>query len=374
MAAAMAWAALLAGVASLSLGQSLQHRFQTAAAPVALAVHSGTLLMAAMTLGAVAGAASFVIFAITSGEAFALPLPMMVLLALFMPVFVWEQFTPALSALANTIPALGRWQTIMRSLAVATLFALAWIWSLDPWSVALVQWSAQFLIGAVAAYTLWQAVGGMRTSAREFRALLPSALKLHATTISALLLDTATVLLVNEYLTKGDVGLYQLAQQMIVFLLILPQIVTVIITARVSHSNPDAFWPLHRRVVGKVSIAMVTIAVVAYWLAPYLVQWLAGGQFATTAELFRILLPSLAGLTLSQLLAPQWISRGIFGINAVLTVGAAILMLVGTVFAIKQWGIEGAAWARTIIFGGIVLASQLAFILWLERKASKHAT
>lgn len=372
VAAATAWAALLGGVASLSLGQALQHRLQTAA-PIALAVHSGTLLMAAGTLGALGGAASFATYIITRGSAFDLPLPMMMLLALFMPVFVWEQFAPALSALANTISALGRLQTIMRSLAVTGLLLLAWIWTLEPWSVVLVQWCAQLAIGVVGAYVLWRAVAGMRASLREFHALLPSALKLHATTISALLLDTATVLLVNEYLSKSDVGLYQLAQQMIVFLLILPQIVTVIITARVSHSNPDTFWPLHRRVIGKVSIAMVAIALIAYWLAPFLVRWLAGAQFATTAELFRMLLPSLAGLTLSQLLAPQWISRGIFGINAVLTIGAAVLMLVGTVFAIEQWGIQGAAWARTIIFGGIVLTSQLAFVTWLERNAAKSA-
>ena len=56
-----------------------------------------------------------------------------------------------------------------------------------------------------------------------------------------------------------------------------------------------------------------------------------------------------------------------------LTIGAAALMLVGTVFAIEQWGIQGAAWARTIIFGGIVLASQLAFVTWLERNAAKAA-
>jgi hypothetical protein len=49
-------------------------------------------------------------------------------------------------------------------------------------------------------------------------------------------------------------------------------------------------------------------------------------------------------------------------------VAAALLMLIGTSWAIREWGIEGAAYARTAVFGGFVVASQLCFLFWVERK------
>lgn len=368
VAAAAAWGALIAGIASLSLGLALQRRLQTDAS-VHLATHFGTLLTMAAALGGVAGATVIGAHIVTAGSAFGdLPLWAIGLMAVFMPLFVWEQYQTPLSGIAHTLSPLSRWQIVIRTIVAGTLFALAGLALLSPVSMLIVQWTGQLAVGAAAAYGIWRIAAGARPSRRELRALMPTALMLHATTVSALLLDTATILLINEYLSKQDVGIYQLAQQMIAFMLIVPQSIGVVLTARVSRERPDLYWPQHRDVLLKSAMAMVVLSVVAYVLAPWAVHLLAGPAFEQTAHLFRLLLPSLAGLTLSQLLAPQWISRGIFGVNAVLTVGAALLMLVGTVYSIQAWGIAGAAHARSLVFGGVVLAAQLSFVVWLNRE------
>jgi O-antigen/teichoic acid export membrane protein len=113
---------------------------------------------------------------------------------------------------------------------------------------------------------------------------------------------------------------------------------------------------------------MFGLAVVAYLLAPILVHLLAGPRFHDSVHLFRALLPSLAGLTLAQLLVPQWISRGILGLHALVSIGMAVMMLVGTWYAIDLWGVKGAAYARVAIFGGVMVVTQLCFMLWIERR------
>jgi O-antigen/teichoic acid export membrane protein len=367
VAAATAWAALIAGIASLSLGQALQHRLQDMAG-IRLATHLGTLLAAAVALGAVAGTIAIGTHFLTAGSAFGdLPFWTIALMAVFMPVFVWEQFVAPLSGLANTLAPLSRWQIGLRTLVAVTLFALTGFGLLSAGSTLAVIWSGQLAIGLAAARRISVTAGGAHASRREFLALLPSSLRLHATTISALLLDTATILLVNEYMSKHDVGLYQLAQQMVAFLMIIPQTVSIVLTARVSKETPELYWPQQRDVLLRTSLAMLALAAIAYLLAPWIVHLIAGPQFDQSVHLFRLLMPSLAGLTLSQLLAPQWISRGLFGINALLTVGAAVLMLIGTLYGVEHSGVAGAAQARSIVFGGLVLAAQLAFVVWLNR-------
>jgi O-antigen/teichoic acid export membrane protein len=246
------------------------------------------------------------------------------------------------------------------------LFLLAGLALLSPATMLVAQWTGQLVGGAIGAVAIWRAARALYASAKELRAILPTALMLHATTVSALLLDSATILLINRYLAKEAVGLYQLAQQMIAVMLIIPQAVSVVLTAQISRSTPAEFWPRHRDVLIETSLLMVALSAVAYFLAPLGVRVLAGPQFETSVELFRLLLPSIAGLTLAQLLTPQWISRGLFGVNATLTIGTAALMLVGTAYAIGSWGITGAAYARSIAFGGVVLTAQLGFVAWLQ--------
>ena len=368
IAAAIAWGGLIGGIASLSLGHALQHRLQSRAS-ADLATHFGTLVAAALGLGGVAAAIVVIAAHFSETTAFGqLPREVVWLLALFLPVFVWDQFYVPLSGLAHTLSPLSRWQVAFRTVVAASLFGLAGLTLLSPLTALGALWIGHLLIGAAAAFFVWRTADGMRADVQELRAILPTALMLHVATVGALVLETGSVLLINAHLSKEDVGIYQLAQQMITFLQIVPQSIAVILTAHISRSTPDEYWPRQRAIVLKAAAAMFGLAVVAYLLAPILVHLLAGPRFHDSVHLFRALLPSLAGLTLAQLLVPQWISRGILGLHALVSIGMAVMMLVGTWYAIDLWGVKGAAYARVAIFGGVMVVTQLCFMLWIERR------
>lgn len=368
VAAASAWGLLIGGIASLSLGQALVRRLQHSGS-VHLSTHFGTLLAASGALGALGGGITLALhFGMVNSAFGQLPGWTIVLLSLFIPVFVWEQFLTPLSGLAHTLSSLSRWQMFVRTAVAIGLFALAGLSYLHPASALVLLWTGQLAIGIAAAFAIWRSTRSIDISLGELRAILPAALMLHVTTVSALLLDTVTILLINEHLSRKDVGIYQLAQQMIVFMLIIPQTVAVILTARLSRLGLHDYWPQHRRVVMTTCMLMLSLAAAAYFFAPAVVHWMAGPQFDESAHLFRLMLPSLAGLTLSQLLAPQWIGRGLFVVNASLTVGAALLMYFATAYSIELWGVEGAALVRSAVFGGLVTLTQLGFFFWLEHR------
>jgi O-antigen/teichoic acid export membrane protein len=174
--------------------------------------------------------------------------------------------------------------------------------------------------------------------------------------------------MLNHYSTKDQVGWYQLAFQLIVTMLIIPQGAAMIFFSRMAKLGPDRLWPEQKRLGLQVLGVMILLSIVAYYVAPFVIVTLAGPEFEPSVEIFRWLLPATVGMTLAQMMAPQWIGRGIFLLTAILTISSAIVIIGLNSVLIPMYGAMGAVWGMLIAYFGMVVVVQTYFAFWCERK------
>lgn len=372
LAAALSWSLVFATAAGLSLGPALTHRMQHGGGAVPLATHVGTLAVHALAAGAF-GVLLFLISGFSGAIAslHLLPPGVLVLSALLIPLLLWEPYATALSARAGVLSQFARTLIAARATGAAFVVVLLFPLQMGLDGAILAVAGGQLLLAGLSLRLLSKA-GGFTPRWREFTAMLPAALKFHVTTVAAMAIDAATVLLVFRHLGPADAGHYQLAQQMVAFLLFVPLAAGAVLHSRLSSAAADADWPAHRRFILQVCLLVGVAAAVAWLAAPVLVPLIGGQAFAPAIEIFRSLLPSVIGPTLAVLLAPQWIGRGVFAANALLTVAVAIALLVLTHVGIQRDGLDGAVHARLLTLAVLVPATQLLFFAWVERQHRRY--
>jgi len=371
-AAAMAWATLFATLCNLSLGQALQHRLQSAERKPTLPEQLGTLGGLAAGLSMLAIAAGVVLYLGSGGSVFkgVRPLPML-LAAAFVPFLVWEQYASNILAASSQTGLLNRAQYWGRSLGLLVFFLLVMAWQWGVAGALASQLIGQFAVAAMVAWPLWRVAGrSLRWASREVAPLFKSGLLIHLTTVSAFLLDQVSILLINNYLSKQEVGYYQLAQQMVSLLLIVPQSALMIIYGGLAGSTPDAFWPRQRTLAKRVLGGLALASLLAYLLATPAVRLVAGPAFAPSVDMFRYLLPTVLGISLSLLMTPQWISRGLLKLNTTLTIVTSVVVVACSAVAIPRLGVDGAIYVRLGVYAVWVPLAQLTFWVWCNRRAA----
>lgn len=370
-AAAIAWAALFATLFNLSLGQALQHRLQAAAVKPALAQQVGTLGALTIVLSGAALLTAALLYAATSGQLFKAiaPLPLLIALA-GVPFLMWEQFASNVLAASAQTGLLNRSQYWGRSAGFLVFFLFVMVLGWDVAGALAAQLSGQLLVACMLALSLWRLAGNSaRWAGSEVMPLMRSGVLIHLTTVAAFLLDQVSILLINANLARQHVGFYQLAQQMAGLLLIVPQSALMVIYGGLAGSTADAFWPHQRRLALLVLGAMAGLSLLAYGLAPAIVRLLAGPAFEPSTAMFRALLPTLLGLSLSLLMTPQWIGRGLLKLNTMLTIATSAVVVAASAWTIPRYGVDGAIGVRLAVYAFWIPVAQGAFWLWCNRCA-----
>jgi len=110
---------------------------------------------------------------------------------------------------------------------------------------------------------------------------------------------------------------------------------------------------------GLIIAGMLVIAPTIYFLAPWIIQVLAGNQFGESIIILRILLVAMVFAYISHLVGFTLIAKG--GQKQILFVGiiSLIVNIIGNLIAIPRFGINGAAWVTVITEG---IASVLMII------------
>lgn len=370
-AAAVAWAALFATLFNLSLGQALQHRMQAAAVKPALAQQVGTLGALTIVLSGAALLTAALLYAATSGQLFKAigPLPLLIAFA-GVPFLMWEQFASNVLAASAQTGLLNRSQYWGRSAGFLVFFLFVMVLGWDVAGALAAQLSGQLLVACMLALSLWRLAGNSaRWAGSEVMPLMRSGVLIHLTTVAAFLLDQVSILFINANLARQHVGLYQLAQQMAGLLLIVPQSALMVIYGGLAGSTADAFWPYQRRLALRVLAAMAGLSLLAYGLAPAIVRLLAGAAFEPSIAMFRALLPTLLGLSLSLLMTPQWIGRGLLKLNTMLTIATSAVVVAASAWMIPRYGVDGAIGVRLAVYALWIPIAQGAFWLWCNRCA-----
>jgi O-antigen/teichoic acid export membrane protein len=109
----------------------------------------------------------------------------------------------------------------------------------------------------------------------------------------------------------------------------------------------NLFW----KSTGLIILGMLIVAPTVYWLAPWIIQVLAGNQFGESVIILRILLIAMIFAYISHLVGFTLIAKG--GQKQILIIGLMSLAIniIGNLIAIPRFGIEGAAWITVLTEG-----------------------
>jgi O-antigen/teichoic acid export membrane protein len=368
--AALAWVTLFSTFGHLSLGQVIIH-IATTRKDDWLPEYVGS----AMAILAVMAVLGYVVvvggYAATNGRMFNHLTPAILLTAFAgLPFMLWIENGNGVLMSIDRLPVMNVAQA---SGATATLL-LTW------GALAFLHFRVR---GALAATVVAQALtfaisaGYLLRRSRTFvitrdavRRLMGGSAQLHLNTVGTFLFTQANILILNQYRSSADTAQYQIAFQVVTGLQIIPLAVSAVAYSLVSKHGPDAAWPRHRRLLLEVLALVTVIITVAYFAAPLAVSLVFGHGFAPAIPLLRIMLLGGVGMTISIVMASQWISRGLFLQAALITLAVGVATVVANRLAVPRYGTFGAAWV-TVGTYTLSMVSNLGMIVWVERRVRR---
>jgi len=204
---------------------------------------------------------------------------------------------------------------------------------------------------------------------KEVTALIRNGVKIHVDTIGGILITSANILILNYYLAPREVGIYQLAAQMVSVIVIVPTVVALNFNHEIATLGHDT--ALQKQAVYYFAVmALVALTCgAAYFLVPYAVAILASDKFQNAIGIFRLLLLSVVGNAFCVLMGPQLSARGYFKYLSVSTLVFGCAGVVLSVTLVKRFGMTGAAYA-TIILYTAAMVGNIIFYWYLRNRAA----
>lgn len=370
--AAIAWMSTFCTLFHLSAGPALQYRVQRNGAAYTGPAMLGTFMGLCVLTTTLAWAVATLSFLMTEGELFkGLEASILVLVFMTLPLQMWEQYSQNIYSSLHRMQLVNRAQYVGRTFGVALFAALVGYYQFGVIGALVSIFFTQLAIALLSLVPLARSFGWQfRWLAAELKPLLIAGAKLHPASISALLLDQASILIVNNYLSKSEVGLFQLAQQLVGLVLILPQSALLILYGGMAKSDPARDWPSQRRTIIKVMLSVIALAMLGGVLAPALIPRIVGEQFEPSIAMFWAMLPTLTGLSLSIMLTPQWLGRGLFMLSNSLTFAALVAVVAGSLWAVPTYGVDGAIAIRVAVYAVLLPLVYLAFWRWCNHQSA----
>lgn len=366
--AAMGWVTLFSTFGGLSLGQVALHRATSMRGQPWLGDTLGSLLTLAGGITVAGWAVGVALYVATGGAIFGAVGGGLLLVAfLGLPFLIWEQYGSQLLIAMNRLGTYNRIQVSGRLVGVGLMFVAAWLGGgvVALLGALILSQGVIALLGLLA--VLRACALPVRPSWLTIRALLRGGALLHLNTIGAFLFTSTDVLILNFYHGARVTGYYQLAVDLMLVMVVLPQAVATVLYARGAELGPEALWGAQRKVMALLLGAMVVAGGLAALAAPLLIAVVAGPAFAPSAGIFQLLLLTLVGVTLSTVMAPQWIGRGMFLQASAITVAVGLANLSANLALVPAHGVNGAVWA-TIGSYGIAIATNSWMIVRCERQ------
>ena len=376
IAAALAWASLFANFAGLSLGQVAHYRIQAQRNQDWLPSILGALLFFACALTFVSLLVAYALYQLTQGELFKHISPSVLIIAFaLLPLIIWEQYASNLLAAVNKLRQYNVAQYVGRTAWIIGTIVFLIILKMGVKGALIAQVLGQAIVVLIGTITLLKASPhGLKVKIDEIKEMLKGSAKLHFNTVSSFLLAQASILMLNHFGSKTEVGWFQLAFQMITMMLIVPQAASIVLFSKLSRVGPNHLWPEQKKLIFRVLGSISFLCGVAYFAAPIIVPLAVGAEFLPTVKVFRLLLPIVIGMSLAQLMTSQWIGRGLFLPTTIATSIVAAANIVANAILIPKFGVYGAVWAALFSYMGVAVLVQTYFAWWCETKSKKALT
>ena len=198
-----------------------------------------------------------------------------------------------------------------------------------------------------------------RADVSLLRRMITYGLKFHVSILAGAIILRADLLVVNHYRGAAEAGVYSVASQFGLLLMLLPGVIATLLFPRVT-AEQDARGETTCLVTRYTTLIMFVCCLVA---APFslLLPVLYGAAFSEATRLLLILLPGVYLLGLESVLVQHFNALGLPRAIPLYWVATLVLNLVLVFSLVPRFGAQGAAIASTISYAAIFALVALHF-------------
>jgi O-antigen/teichoic acid export membrane protein len=190
----------------------------------------------------------------------------------------------------------------------------------------------------------------LRVNFDLIRKMVWAGLKVHVATVSTLLYVKLDQILLYNMAGNAETGIYAVAVNVTVGLLILPLAVQQVLYPRIINSVPenDAYATI--RVTRYTFFFFALCLVFVYFLADPLIALYAGTAFQASTPLLRSLLAGTLLFSIPNLLSPYWVKKGYFLLASASALTLFVVNLLLNFLWIPRYGAKGSVWATNVTY------------------------
>jgi O-antigen/teichoic acid export membrane protein len=213
--------------------------------------------------------------------------------------------------------------------------------------------------GGVLAYRrLMSRTSGSLTISRDvFRENLRYGLKAYLSAFFSFLVLRGDLFIVKHLTGAVSAGYYSITVTLAEIIMAVPVVIGALLFPRLARAEAGGRWPLARRALRVVALAMTVVTVVAFAAAAPVVQLLFGPEFLPAVPALRWLLPGVFLLSLNTILMNFFAAEGMPRFTVLSPGIAAAANIALNLWAIPAFGIVGAAAASSLTYAGMLGAS-----------------
>jgi O-antigen/teichoic acid export membrane protein len=373
VAASVTWALLFSTVGCLSLGEVVIHRAAGRDVASWLGSTLAALLFVTAAVTVLGWSTAGLVYAASSGHAYGrIPLHLLLLGFATLPFLVWEQYGSSMLAAVGAINVYNRAEIVGRTVGVTLIAILVGVAGAGPTAALLSLLAAQIIVAGTGLRRLMRQAGAtIRLDRALLRRMLVDGLKLHPTLVGGFLFANAAVLIVQSLRGPSQTGPFQVAVQLMSASFLIPWAASLVLYGEIARLGPDRAWRSNLRVILLLVLVAAPLSLLGFLFAPTIVPALFGHRFASSIPVFRVLTFVLIAQTLSMLLAPQWVGRGLFWQSSTMTVALGLCNVGACLILVPAYGIRGAAYSLL----GVSVLSLLVntgVAVWIDRHVKRR--
>jgi len=206
---------------------------------------------------------------------------------------------------------------------------------------------------SVARYAAGQGDGALRVHpyASLFKSMLSYGLKFHVAAIAGIIIFRADLLIVNHFRGAGEAGVYAVASQVSLMLMLLPGVIATLVFPRMA-SQQDLKGETSCRVTRHTAFVMLLVCALVAPLS-FTLPLFYGAGFADVAIQLFILLPGVYLVSIESVMVQHFNAAGLPRAIPLFWVATLVVNLALTLALVPQFGARGAALASTLSYAMI---------------------
>jgi O-antigen/teichoic acid export membrane protein len=244
-----------------------------------------------------------------------------------------QSFVLVNALLAIVILSRGLWALVSLNTAVSVLMGILVVW----------------LIGRQALRQKEKGASLVRPSARLFAEMLRYGVKFHVSILAGMLIFRADLLVVNHFRGAAEAGVYAVASQVAMMLMMLPGVISTLLFPRVTSEQGRRRDQLTCRASRHTTIIMLVVAIAAV-PASFALPLLYGEPFADTTMQLMILLPGVCLVSIESVIVQYFSATGLPVAIPLFWLLTLVVNICLTFALVPSFGARGAALASTISY------------------------